>query len=63
MAGNAIIEFDFELNTSGNPKPTTRFRLSPDQFFVNNESLEGIVFECITDRNYMPNTPFLRVIK
>ncbi len=43
MAGNAIIEFDFELNTSGNPKPTTRFRLSPDQFFVNNESLDYAV--------------------
>ena len=31
--------------------------------YANNESLEGVVFECITDRNYMPNTPFLKVIK
>lgn len=31
--------------------------------YVSNENLEGIVFECITDRNYMPNTPFLRVTK
>lgn len=39
-AKNAVIEFSFELNIQGNPKPTTRFRLSPEQFFVNNENLD-----------------------
>ncbi|TXE13464.1 DNA/RNA non-specific endonuclease [Algoriphagus aquimarinus] len=39
-ARNAIIEFNFELNSNGNPKPTTRFSLSPDRFFVNNKNLD-----------------------
>lgn len=39
-AANSLIEFDFELNSEGNPKPTTRFRLSPEQFFINDATLD-----------------------
>jgi len=37
---NSLIEFDFELDNIGNPKSTTRFQLSPDQFFMSNAELD-----------------------
>ena len=39
-AANSLIEFDFELDIQGNPKNTTRFQLSPERLFINNEALD-----------------------
>lgn len=39
-AKNSLIEFDFELDQQGNPKSTTRFKLQPDVFFMNNRELD-----------------------
>ncbi len=40
VAQLAIIEFDFELDQSGNPKPTTRFALSPSDFYMSDRRLD-----------------------
>lgn len=37
---NSLIEFDFELDNQGNPKNTTRFQLSPERLFINDEALD-----------------------
>ncbi|MBX2876488.1 MAG: DNA/RNA non-specific endonuclease [Saprospiraceae bacterium] len=39
-ATNSLIEFDFELDNQGNPKNTTRFQLSPERLFINDEALD-----------------------
>ena len=39
-AKTSLIEFDFELDQQGNPKSTTRFKLQPDVFFMNNQELD-----------------------
>lgn len=40
VAGISIIEFDFELDELGNPKTTTRFALSPNDFYLSNRELD-----------------------
>ena len=40
VAEQAIIEFDFELDQSGNPKQTTRFSLLANSYFISNEELD-----------------------
>ncbi len=39
-AKNTIVEFDFELDPEGNPKPITRFQLRPDLLFTANADLD-----------------------
>lgn len=39
-AKNAILEFNYETDSLGNPKSTTRFQLMPERFFLNNPDLD-----------------------
>lgn len=40
QAENGIAEFDFKLDIRGNPSPSTRFLLRPDQFYHSNRMLD-----------------------
>jgi V8-like Glu-specific endopeptidase len=37
-AATALVEFDYEFDVAGNPRPTARFALAPDRFFFTSPS-------------------------
>lgn len=40
LAEQALVEFDYELDEGGLPRPTTRFRLDPQRFFLSDAGLD-----------------------
>src|SRR5262249_13036507 len=36
-AGRMLLEFAYETDTKGNPRPTTRFALDPSRFFITSD--------------------------
>jgi len=65
VAAQALAEFDHELDVSGRPTPTTRFRLDPSQLFVSDPELDfavvGLMDRPVFGQNSLASFGFLRM--
>lgn len=66
-ASTAIAEFNYELDERGDPRPTTRFTLRPDLFFLADEELDfaivAISEQAASGPGNLQHFGFLRLIK
>ena len=67
IAATSLVEFDYELDQTGSPRPTTRFALDPDSLYISDRRLDfalvAIIPEPIFGQGQLPGYGFLRMIR